>query len=77
MDKSTTHYYLVSDPKAMKSLRKNRLEICHHLVRVPDSDKQIMHKNTQHRKGCRHKTNQGSKCLLNACYTSSNSVNEG
>lgn len=71
MDKSTTHYYLEPDPKAMKSSRK-KLFLRSAITWVPDSDKKITCKTTS----CGHQIHPGSKCFWNACYMSNNSVNE-
>lgn len=59
MDKPTTDYYLVADPKAMKSLRQNCFgdlqSFGDHLGRVSDLDKRIMCINKQPREGCEMK----------------------
>lgn len=55
MDKQTTYYYLVPDPKAMKSLRKNHFGDLYHLGKVSDFDKKIMCINIQPRDGCNMK----------------------
>lgn len=39
MDKQTTYYYLVPDPKAMKSLKKNHFGDLYHLGKLSDFDK--------------------------------------